>query len=172
MAATPTARKFSRRPKHAQIAEAVVYPILVMPITNDARTQHRRGERADRRSRTDTGGRVFAAHQWTRQLDDAFSGDFDAICGSQYLLGYYPSEPPDHEDRFPSVRVEVSRPGFEGIHTQRLLWRLGQQTANPVDCTDLHGRQKAAKKSARTDARGGEISQATLIEQKLRCACA
>ncbi len=89
-----------------QRSEAVVYPILVVPITNDA-GRNLGGEHVLQQFADDTGGRVFAPTIGT-QMDTAFA-DILRDLRTQYLVAYYPHNLPADAPRFRTVKVELSR---------------------------------------------------------------
>jgi Ca-activated chloride channel family protein len=91
----------------AQLANSVIYPVLVMPITNDA-GRNIGGENALTTMAAGTGGRVFAPTLGT-PLDQAFS-DIIKDLRTQYLLGYYPKDAPLTKERFHHLQVRVRRP--------------------------------------------------------------
>ena len=91
----------------AHLADAVMYPIVVVPISNDA-GRNVGGENALAQVAKDTGGRTFYPSLGA-PLDQAFA-DILRDLRRQYLLGYYPRDlPPDAPDFHP-VRVEMARP--------------------------------------------------------------
>jgi len=90
----------------AHLADAVIYPILVIPIPNDA-GRNTGGEHALYTIASGTGGRVFEPSVGA-QLDQAFT-DILRDLRTQYLLGYYPRDLPGDAPRFHPVRVELSR---------------------------------------------------------------
>ena len=71
----------------AQIAEAIIYPIIMVPIEADA-GRDTGGEHALIQLSRDTGGKFFYATSLA-QLDDAFRQINDEL-RTQYLLAYYP----------------------------------------------------------------------------------
>ncbi len=91
----------------AHLADAVVYPILVVPITNNA-GRNTGGENALTQIARDTGGRVFEPSVGA-QLDQAFT-DILHDLRTQYVIGYYPHDLPKDAPRFHLVRVELKRP--------------------------------------------------------------
>jgi Ca-activated chloride channel family protein len=91
----------------AQRADAVIYPILVVPITNGA-GRNIGGEHALETLAVGTGGRVFEPSVGA-QLDQAFT-DILRDLRTQYLVGYYPREIPPDAPKFHTVKVEVARP--------------------------------------------------------------
>lgn len=113
---TTSSKDFHSALEAAQRADAVIYPILVMPITNDA-GRNIGGENALATFAARTGGRVFSP-QVGPQLDSAFA-DIIRELRTQYLLAYYPKDVPPSKDRFHRLRVELIRPDL------RVLARSG-----------------------------------------------
>ncbi len=96
----------------AQRADAVIYPILVMPITNDA-GRNIGGEHALTTLAEGTGGLVFKPNLGPA-LDEALSDILTAL-RTQYLIGYYPKEVPLTKNPFHQLRVTVDRPALRVI---------------------------------------------------------
>jgi Ca-activated chloride channel homolog len=71
----------------AQISEAIIYPIIMVPIEADA-GRDLGGEHALIQLSSDTGGKYYYATSLA-QLDDAFRQISDEL-RTQYLLAYYP----------------------------------------------------------------------------------
>lgn len=90
----------------AQKADAVIYPIIVVPISNDA-GRNIGGEHTLIQFASNTGGRVF--YPSVAELDKAFE-EILLDLRTQYLLGYYPRNLPKDADRFHQVAVRVKRP--------------------------------------------------------------
>lgn len=88
----------------AQLADTVLYPVLVVPITNDA-GRNVGGENALTTLAAGTGGRVFTPGLGA-QLDRAFD-DILRELRTQYLIGFYPKDAPPTKDRFHTLRVTV-----------------------------------------------------------------
>ena len=89
MAATPPARRdLHQALKAAQMADAVMYPIVVMPITNDA-GRNIGGEHALQFMAEGTGGKHVLTRPSAPQLDRAFT-DIISELRTQYLLGLLP----------------------------------------------------------------------------------
>ncbi len=109
---TTSAKKYSDALRAAQLADAVMYPIVVVPITNDA-GRNTGGEHALQTLASGTGGRVFAPNVGA-QLDDAFSEILRDL-RTQYLIGYYPRNQPKDAPRFHTVRVELQRKDLRPI---------------------------------------------------------
>ena len=91
----------------AQLADAVIYAIVVMPITNDA-GRNTGGEHALDFMANGTGGRCFLPTVGT-ELDKAFTSIITEL-RTQYLLGFYPKGVPLNKDRFHKLEVRVTRP--------------------------------------------------------------
>jgi len=103
---TTSRTKYPEALEAAHLADAVIYPILVVPIPNDA-GRNTGGEHALYTIASGTGGRVFEPSVGA-QLDQAFT-DILRDLRTQYLLGYYPRNLPGDAPRFHPVRVELSR---------------------------------------------------------------
>ena len=91
-------------------ADAVVYAILVVPITNGS-GRNIGGENALAQMTKDTGGRVFTPNVGT-SMDQAFT-DILHDLRNQYLLSYYPKNIPRSSSRFHKVKVEGPRPQLQ-----------------------------------------------------------
>lgn len=90
----------------AQKADVVMYPIIVVPIMNDA-GRNIGGEHTLIQFASNTGGRIlYASNQ--AELDHAFD-EILLDLRTQYLIGYYPHEMPPDAPRFHPVKVELKR---------------------------------------------------------------
>lgn len=101
---------FQRAAEAAQLADAVIYPVLVVPITNEA-GRNVGGENALTTLAERTGGRVFE-----QSLGAALDQTFDQIIRdlrTQYLLAFYPRGVPPTKERFHSLDVSVARPELQ-----------------------------------------------------------
>jgi Ca-activated chloride channel family protein len=101
---------FQRATEAAQLADAVIYPVLVVPITNEA-GRNVGGENALTTLALRTGGRVSAA-----ALGAALDQSFDQILRdlrTQYLLGFYPHGVPPTQERFHSLEITLSKPELQ-----------------------------------------------------------
>ena len=103
---TTSIKKFKDAVEAVQRADAVMYPIVVVPITNDA-GRNLGGEHALQTLASDTGGRWFDPTVG-EQLDRAFA-DILRDLRSQYMIGYYPRGQTIDAPRFHTVRVELKR---------------------------------------------------------------
>ena len=101
---TTSTENFNSALKAAQLADAVIYSILVMPITNDA-GRNIGGENALTTIGQRTGGRVFAPSLGAG-LDRAFADILNDL-RTQYLLGYYPKNVPLTSDAFHRLEVKA-----------------------------------------------------------------
>jgi Ca-activated chloride channel family protein len=109
---TTSAKKFPAALEAAQLADAVLYAILVVPITNDA-GRNLGGENALTALAAGTAGRVFTPSVGPG-LDSAFT-DILAELRTQYFLGYYPRGVPPGADRFHRLEVRVSNPSLRVV---------------------------------------------------------
>src|SRR3989442_18903 len=94
---TTSTKDFHAALRAAQLADAVIYSILVIPITNDA-GRNIGGENALTTLGLRTGGRVFAPSLGAG-VDKAFT-DILKELRTQYLLGFYPKNVPLSADPF------------------------------------------------------------------------
>ena len=83
---TTSSRTFKDALQSAQRADAVMYPVVVVPIENDA-GRNTGGEHALQTIAHDTGGRWFPAT--LNELDTAFAEILRDL-RAQYMLAYYP----------------------------------------------------------------------------------
>jgi Ca-activated chloride channel family protein len=86
----------------AQLADAVIYPIVVTPVTSDA-GRNRGGENFLKYVADGTGGRAFppAPHG---QLDKAFA-EIVSDLRTEYYLGFYPHGVPLSKDKWHKLEV-------------------------------------------------------------------
>lgn len=107
---TTSSKDFHAALQSAQLADAVIYPVLVVPITNDA-GRNIGGENALTTLAAGTGGRVFLPSVGA-ELDRAFT-EIILDLRTQYLLAYYPKDVPLTKNRFHQLKVRVSRPNLQ-----------------------------------------------------------
>ncbi len=96
---------FQRAVEAAQLADAVIYPVLIVPITNDA-GRNVGGENALTTFSLRTGGRVFEA-----SLGAVLDQSFDEILRdlrTQYLLAFYPHNVPPTQNRFHTLDISIT----------------------------------------------------------------
>jgi len=93
-------------------ADTVIYPVLVMPITNDA-GRNIGGENALTTLAASTGGRVFTP-ALNAELDRAFS-DILRELRTQYLVGYYPRNVPLTKDPYHTLKVNANGRNLRAI---------------------------------------------------------
>jgi Ca-activated chloride channel family protein len=109
---TTSTKSFHDALRAAHRADAVLYSILVMPITNDA-GRNIGGENALATLSESTGGRVFFPSVGP-SLDDAF-GEILRDLRTQYLLAFYPKDVPPTKDRFHPISISLGRPGLHAV---------------------------------------------------------
>jgi Ca-activated chloride channel homolog len=93
---------FQRAAEAAQLADAVIFPVLVMPVTNNA-GRNIGGENALITLAQRTGGQVFQPNLGA-QMDHAFDGILLDL-RTQYLVAFYPKDVPLTADRFHTLAV-------------------------------------------------------------------
>jgi Ca-activated chloride channel family protein len=101
---TTSVKDFHAALRAAHLADAVIYSVLVMPITNDA-GRNIGGENALTTLGERTGGRVFAPSLGPG-IDRAFTEILREL-RTQYLLGFYPRNTPLSADPFHHLEVRV-----------------------------------------------------------------
>jgi Ca-activated chloride channel family protein len=101
---TTSSKDYHQALESAQLADAILYPVLVVPITNDA-GRNVGGENALTTLAAGTGGHVFTPSLGA-QLDKAFD-DILRELRTQYLIGFYPKDVPPTKDRFHTLKVTV-----------------------------------------------------------------
>src|SRR5947209_2222847 len=107
----------------AQISEAIVYSIIVVPIEANA-GRDTGGEHALIQLSSDTGGKYFYATNMP-QLDEAFRTISDEL-RTQYLLAYYPEQRLADSD---FRRIEVKLTGVSGASEYKTRHRTGYYTS-------------------------------------------
>ena len=94
----------------AQLADAVIYPVVVMPITNEV-GRNIGGENALTFMAAGTGGRTFLP-SLGKQLDKAFD-DIITELRTEYYMGFYPHDVPLTKERFHTLKVQVKKPELQ-----------------------------------------------------------
>lgn len=105
---TASAKNYGDALRALHDADAVLYAILVMPITNDA-GRNVGGENALTGLSASTGGKMFAPG--VNGLDMVFSEILKDL-RTQYLIGYYPRNVKDSREPFHKLRIDVTKPGL------------------------------------------------------------
>ncbi|MGH9556621.1 MAG: VWA domain-containing protein [Terriglobales bacterium] len=105
--------KYADAVRAAQMAEALVYSIIIVPITSSA-GRNTGGEQALIHLAKETGGKYFYAVTPT-ELDEAFRQVSDEL-RTQYLLAYYPRQRLAKSD-FRSISVLVKGAGMQAETT-------------------------------------------------------
>ncbi len=108
---TTSYKRFEDALSAAQRADAVLYPIVVVPIENDP-GRNIGGEHALAELAAATGGRPFNP-QSMQQLDTAFNEILREL-RTQYLVGYYPKDVKHAVNSFHPVAVKLRDPS---LHT-------------------------------------------------------
>ncbi len=106
---TTSSKDFQAAVEAAQRADAVIFPVLVVPIENDA-GRNIGGENALTTIAASTGGRVFVPSIGA-SLDRAFEQIVHEL-RTQYMAAYYPKNVPASRDRLHHLAVEPTRPGL------------------------------------------------------------
>ena len=109
---TTSVKDFHQALEAAQLADTLLYPVLVVPITNDA-GRNVGGENALTTLAAGTGGHVFLPSLGA-ELDRAFS-DILRELRTQYMIGFYPKDVPPTKDRFHTLKVSVQGPNLRVI---------------------------------------------------------
>lgn len=102
---TTSSRSYQDALEAAQRADAVMYPVVVVPIENNA-GRNTGGEHALQTLAKSTGGRWLPAT--LPELDSAFSEILRDL-RAQYMVAYYPRNLPANTPNFHPVRVELKR---------------------------------------------------------------
>lgn len=103
---TTSSKKFRDAVEAAQRADAAVYNVIVVPITNPA-GRNTGGEHALETMSASTGGRAFYPNVG-ESLDRTFA-DILRELRTQYLIAYYPRGVSTGDGRFHPVRVDLPR---------------------------------------------------------------
>jgi Ca-activated chloride channel family protein len=93
--------------EEAQLADAVIYPIIVVPINSPA-GRNTGGEHALQFMAEGTGGRTFLPTVGSA-LDKAFA-DILTELRTQYLIGFYPHNVPLTKNRFHKLEIRTKNP--------------------------------------------------------------
>jgi Ca-activated chloride channel family protein len=113
----------------AQLADATIYPVVVVPITNDA-GRNIGGEHVLTFMAEGTGGRTFLPTLGA-ELDKAFSEIVQEL-RTQYMLGFYPHGVPPAKDRFHTLEVRVKSPELR-VSARNGYYGDAEAAAGPPD---------------------------------------
>lgn len=94
----------------AQLADTIIYPVVVMPITSDA-GRNIAGENVLTFMAQGTGGRTFLPSLGA-ELDKAFREIISEL-RTEYVMAYYPRNISPTKNRFHTLRVGVTRPELQ-----------------------------------------------------------
>ncbi|MEP6715430.1 MAG: VWA domain-containing protein [Terriglobia bacterium] len=134
---TTSRSDFQRATETAQLADAVIYPVLIVPVTNPA-GRNVGGENALTTLALRTGGRVFQP-TLGMETDRAFDQILRDL-RTQYLLGFYPKDAPLTKDRFHALQITVpesslrvtARSGYYGEALQNAAPVYAGSSSAPV----------------------------------------
>ncbi|HEU4635406.1 MAG TPA: VWA domain-containing protein [Edaphobacter sp.] len=101
--------RYSEALEQAQRAGAIIYPIIIVPVWQDA-GRNTGGEHALIQMAMDTGGKYFYVED-KKDLEPAFARVSDDL-RTQYVLGYY-APPSRRDDSFRSVKVQIKDPALQ-----------------------------------------------------------
>jgi Ca-activated chloride channel family protein len=91
----------------AHLADAVIYSVVVVPITNEV-GRNIGGEHALQILAERTGGKIFFPASMP-ELDRVFTEIIREL-RTQYLIGFYPKDVPLTKERFHKLEIKVNRP--------------------------------------------------------------
>jgi Ca-activated chloride channel family protein len=91
----------------AHLADAVIYSVVVVPITNEA-GRNIGGEHALQILAERTGGKIFFPAAGP-ELDRVFTEIIREL-RTQYLIGFYPKNVPLNKNRFHKLEIRATRP--------------------------------------------------------------
>jgi Ca-activated chloride channel family protein len=113
----------------AQMADAVVYPVVVKPITSDA-GRNRAGESFLGWLANGTGGRPFFPEP-NAQLDKAFS-EIISDLRTEYFLGFYPHGAPLTKDKWHKLEVR-EKSGKLQVSARNGYYGEAESSSGPSD---------------------------------------
>lgn len=111
--------------REAQQAEAVIVPIIIVPIESSA-GRNTGGEHALIQLAHDTGGKAYYADSGP-QLDEVFH-QIATDLATQYLLAYYPSQRIADSD-FRRIQIELTPSAATNASSLNLRYRTGYYTS-------------------------------------------
>jgi Ca-activated chloride channel homolog len=108
---TVSSTSFQRAMQAVHAADAVLYPILTVPIASEA-GRNVGGENALTTMAESTGGRMFVPGM--NGLDLVF-GDILRDLRTQYLIGFYPKNVPLTKNAFHKIDLKLQRPNLRVV---------------------------------------------------------
>jgi Ca-activated chloride channel family protein len=128
--------------KAAQFADAVIYPVVVVPITNEA-GRNTGGEHSLIFLAEGTGGRTFFPSA-SKELDQAFA-DIVTELRTQYFMAFYPQGVPLTKNPFHKLEVKLDRPDLR-VSARNGYYGEAEgadgSTSAPIAVTPTTGRKK------------------------------
>lgn len=107
---TTSYKKYNDALRATQISDAVLYPIVVVPVAGDA-GRNLGGEHALATLAAATGGRILSPAGFD-ELDNSFASIIREL-RTQYMLGFYPKGVVEEPRRFHAVSVAARPPGMK-----------------------------------------------------------
>jgi Ca-activated chloride channel family protein len=126
----------------AQLADTVIYPVVVMPITNDA-GRNIGGENALTFMAQRTGGRTFLP-SLGKQLDKAFDQIITEL-RTEYYMGFYPHGVPLPKEPFHTLKVQVKKPELQ-VSARNGYYGEADGSGKPGDSTSPRAPGQLRKK--------------------------
>ena len=127
---TVSSKDFHAALEAAQLADCTIYPILVVPIENDA-GRNIGGENALTNLARGTGGQVFVPTLGAA-MDKAFDQIIRAL-RTQYFMGFYPKNVPLTKDRFHRLEVRVGGQNLQVLARSGYYGDANSETRGPND---------------------------------------
>ncbi len=128
---TTSTKRFRDAEEAAQRVDAVLYAILVMPITNEA-GRNVGGENALKTLAWGTAGRVFTPTEMGPAVDAAFT-DILRELRTQYFLGYYPRAVPPIANGYHRLEVKVRNPDLQVNARSGYYEEAERKSASPAE---------------------------------------
>ena len=140
---TTSSKSMQQALRAAQYADAVIYPVVVIPITNDA-GRNIGGENALKFMADSTGGRTFLPSLGA-ELDRAFNDIIDEL-RTQYMIGFYPHDVPPSKERFHKLALTVRRPELRVSARNGYYGDAEGESGDPDARISISPERKAKKK--------------------------
>lgn len=160
---TTSRSDFNRAVEAAQLADVVIYPILVVPISNDA-GRNTGGENALTTFALRTGGRVFSP-TLGGEMDRAFD-DILRDLRTQYLLGFYPKNVPVTTNRFHTLEIVAAPPGLRVLARNGYYGEAVQGSAPPAPGSGANIRVAPGDQTLRLPKKAAPVVPAKKLPKK------